>query len=94
MEKNFSFLLKEVSNQRFLSDENLETYTFISFEEKIFIKVKNKQNSSEIMLEEFDISCKKRNNANNENLLYIKAILNSSDVKVTPKIDQIQVRVI
>lgn len=94
MDKNFSFSLKEVSSQRFSIEENLENYTLVNFEGKIFIKVKNKENSSEIMLEEFDISCKKRNNANNENLLYIKAILNSSDVKVTPKIDQIQVRVI
>lgn len=91
----YSFDLKEVSNQRFILSDNLDIFTIVENDNGIYFKINSQQNSSEIKLESFRINCKKRNNDVNEsNLLYIKAILKSSDIKVTPKIDQIQVRVI
>ena len=91
----YSFDLKEVSNQRFILSDDLDIFTIVENDSGIYFKINSQQNSSEIKLESFKINCKKRNNDVNEsNLLYVKAILKSSDMKVTPKIDQIQVRVI
>jgi hypothetical protein len=103
-DKVFSFDLKEVSNQRFLLDGSLETFTFVKsvFEnaqgvevDAIFIMVNIKTETGEAKNEKYDIKCKKRNTPQGgSGNLYIKAILKSLDATVTPKIDQIQVRVI
>lgn len=45
-------------------------------------------------LESFDIKYRNRSNGTSSNRLYIKAILETTDSRVSPKIDQIQVRVI
>jgi hypothetical protein len=93
-----------VSNQKFLLDSSLETFAFIKsiFENAqgdevsaIFIMLNVKTETGEAKNEKYDIKCKKRTSVqlgNNE--LYVKAILKSLDATVTPKIDQIQVRVI
>ena len=101
----YSFSLEEVSNQRFLIDKSLNNFTFIESEfnnedgdivEAVFIMVNAKEDSSEAKIEDYKLKCTKRNSVddNSSNELYIKAILKSSDPSVTPKIDQIQVRVI
>ncbi len=101
----YSFSLNEVSNQRFLIGRDLNNFTFINSEftnddgdiiEAVFIMVNAKEDSSEIKMEDYKLECIKRNSTNGDssNELYIKAILKSSDPSVTPKIDQIQVRVI
>lgn len=101
----FSYQLKEVSNQRFLTDTSLENYTFVDVDFKnenddtinaVFIMINIKSNSSEGKLEDYVFECKKRNtiDGTSNNKLFIKAILKSLDPRVTPKIDQIQVRVI
>ena len=56
-----------------------------------------KEDSSEAKIEDYRFKCRKRNPINetgSNNELYVKAVLKSSDTSVTPKIDQIQVRVI
>ena len=101
----YSFDVKEVSNQRFLNDKSLESFTFVeaSFQKAeetinaMFIMINIKETSGEAKLENYKLECKKRNTLPSEepnNKLYIKAILKSLDTSVTPKIDQIQVRVI
>ena len=101
----YSYELEEVSNQRFLIDKSLDKFSFIESEfkndldetvEAIFIAVNAKEGSSETKIEDYKLSCKKRNKITNDNNneLYVKAVLKSSDTSVTPKIDQIQVRVI
>ena len=101
----YSHSLEEVSNQRFLIDRSLSNFTFVDSEftdengdtvEAVFIMVNAKEDSSEVKIEDYKLKCIKRNSIsdNSSNELYIKAILKSSDPSVTPKIDQIQVRVI
>ena len=90
----FSFLLEEVSNQKFEVDNSLNIFTILETEEGLFFKIKTNDNSGENKLEMFNIECKKRNNIVDGNNLYIKAVLKTFDLKVTPKIDQVQVRVI
>lgn len=90
----FSFNLNNVSNQRFVLENDLKVFTILENETGIFFKVYSSEESSEIQYEDFKINCKKRNNNDSGNLLYIKAVLTSSDSKVSPKIDQVQVRVI
>ena len=103
-DKVFSFGLREVSNQKFLLDSSLENFTFIKsiFENvqgaevsAVFIMLNVKTETGEAKNEKYDIKCKKRTNVEaDNNELYVKAVLKSLDVTVTPKIDQIQVRVI
>jgi|11BtaG_2_1085332.scaffolds.fasta_scaffold00001_128 hypothetical protein len=102
----YSYELKEVSNQRFLIDKDLSKFTFINsnftndagvLEEAVFIAVNAKEESSEAKIEDYKFKCRKKNPINetsSNNELYVKAVLKSSDSSVTPKIDQIQVRVI
>lgn len=102
----YSYELKEVSNQRFLIDKDLSKFTFIESNftndaggsiAGIFIAVNAKEDSSEAKIEDYRFKCRKRNPINetgSNNELYVKAVLKSSDTSVTPKIDQIQVRVI
>ena len=103
-DKVFAYLVEEVSNQKILLDKSLDKFTFINGEIEtsegnalscIFLMVNVLEETGEGKNEKYDIQCKKRNKVvNNNNELYIKAILRSSDTSVTPKIDQIQVRVI
>lgn len=102
----YSYELKEVSNQRFLIDKDLSKFTFIESNftndegdsiPGVFIAINAKEDSSEAKVEDYRFTCRKRNPINetgNNNELYVKAVLKSSDTSVTPKIDQIQVRVI
>lgn len=95
VDKIYAFDLKEVSNQRFLVEDNFDTYTILEVEDNLYFKIKNKLSTAESKIEDFEISCKTRIPLlNDNNLLYIKAILKTFDERVTPKIDQIQVRVI
>ena len=95
VDKVYAHDLKEVSNQKFLTDTDFSIYTIIETADGLYFKVKNKPSVGDSKLEEFEITCKTRVKLEeNNNLLYIKAVLKTFDRRVTPKIDQIQVRVI
>lgn len=95
VDKVYAHALKEVSNQRFLSDNDFGIYTIVETSQGLYFKIKNKTTVGDSKLEDFEITCKTRVKLEeNNNLLYIKAILKTFDQRVTPKIDQIQVRVI
>lgn len=95
VDKVYAFDLKEVSNQRFLNETKFDIYTLVETENGIYFKIKNKTSVGDSKLEDFEITCKTRVKLeDNNNLLYIKAVLKTFDRRVTPKIDQIQVRVI
>ena len=91
--KNYSYLLKQISKQKFSNSDNLGVYTLLENESGIYIKINSKSNSSEVKLEKYEIKYRRTSNVLS-NLLYIKAVLKTSNEKITPKIDQIQVRVI
>lgn len=93
-DKVFCYLMKEVSNQRFKVESSRDIYTLVEVSGNLYIKIKSKKDSSESKLEDFYVSYRKRNTENESNKLYIKAVLKTFDTKVTPKIEQIQVRVI
>ena len=69
------------------------SYCLVKHEGYYYFKVKINNKYGDSKLEKISIECNKESNVNS-NLLYVKAILETSDSKVTPKIDQIQVRVI
>lgn len=89
----FSFDLEEKSNLKFKIENDLSSFTIKEVEENLYLIVKCKEDSGEEKIEEYNIKYRKNDLINN-NKLYIKAILRSSNKKVTPKIDQIQVRLI
>lgn len=89
----FSFDLKLLSNSKFAYENELDVFTLKEVDENIYIIVKCKEISGEEKIEDYNITYRK-NDTINSNKLYIKAILRSANEKVTPKIDQIQVRVI
>jgi hypothetical protein len=87
-------LMKEVSNQRFSINSTLDIYTIVETLTGLYFKIKTKSNSSESKIEDFNLSYRKRGDSPDGNKLYIKAILKTFNENVTPKIEQIQVRVI
>ena len=89
----FSFDLELLSNLKFSYEKSLDVFTLKEVDENIYVVVKCKEISGEEKIEDYNISYRK-NDLINSNKLYIKAILRSANEKVTPKIDQIQVRVI
>ena len=93
-DKVFCHLMKEVSNQRFKIETSRDVYTIVEVLGNLYIKIKSNKNTSESKLEEFFVSYRKRNTQEESSKLYIKAILKTFNEKVTPKIEQIQVRVI
>ena len=80
--------------ERFNISNEFEEYTLLKTEDGIYFKIYNKVDSSESKFENFDLTCRTNSSQENSNKLYIKAILKTFDEKVTPKIEQIQVRVI
>lgn len=93
--KVFAFNMIEVSNERFEISNGYEIYTFVETVNGLYIKIKNKIDSSESKLEDFNITYRRKSGSTvDNNKIYIKAILKTFDEKVTPKIEQIQVRVI
>ena len=93
-DKIFCHLMREVSNQRFKIETSREVYTLVEVSGNLYIKIKSNKNTSESKLEEFFVSYRRRNIQEESSNLYIKAVLKTFDKKVTPKIEQIQVRVI
>lgn len=89
----FSHKMRFVSKERFLRETKLDIFTFIEKPEGIFIKVKVNETRSDSKIEDFEITYR-RTLEEDSNLLYIKAVLKTANEDVTPKIDQIQVRVI
>lgn len=89
----FSHRMKLVSKERFLRETTLDIFTFIEKPEGMFIKIKVNENRSDSKIEDFEITYR-RTLKEDSNLLYIKAVLKTANKDVTPKIDQIQVRVI
>ena len=89
----FSHEMEEVSNEKFKTSFNLKNFTTVETETGLYFKIQSKPTSSESKFEDFEIEYR-RAGENSSNLLYIKGILKTFNSKVTPKIDQIQVRVI
>lgn len=89
----FGFLLSEISKERFQSNSELNKFYIQKTNSGLYFIINVDQESSDSKLEDFSISYR-RTAENDSNLLYIKAILRTSNEEVTPKIDQIQVRVI
>ena len=92
-DENFGWLMERVSPELF---EEKNSKKFFCIEEElgnIYIKVRIDETNNYYQYENFDLSARS-NDADGGNLLYIKAILKTSDKRVTPKIDSIQVRVI
>ena len=89
----FSHEMQEVSNEKFKTSFNLKNFTTVETETGLYFKIQSKPTSSESKFEDFEIEYR-RAGENSSNLLYIKGILKTFNSKVTPKIDQIQVRVI
>lgn len=92
-DKVFVHKMREVSNQRFEIESSRDIFTIVELEGNLYFKIKSNKDSSESKLEEFEVSYRKRNPEESSSL-YIKAILKTFNKKVTPKIEQIQVRVI
>lgn len=92
-DKVFVYKMREVSNQRFEIENSRDIFTIVELEGNLYFKIKSNKDSSESKLEEFEVSYRKRNPEESSSL-YIKAILKTFNKKVTPKIEQIQVRVI
>ena len=89
----YSQELIQVSKERFNIKEDENLYCIVKYEGYYYFKIKIKSNYGDSKLEKISIECNKESSVNS-NLLYIKAILETTDSKVTPKIDQVQVRVI
>lgn len=89
----FSYEMDFVSKERFLRESTLDKFTFIEKPEGLFIKIKVDETKSDSKIEDFEITYR-RTLEEDSNLLYIKAVLKTANEDVTPKIDQIQVRVI
>lgn len=85
--------LIEVSNERFEFNNSDEIFTIVKYDGFYYFKIKINASFGDSKLEKIKLECSKKSNINS-NLLYIKAIIESTDTRVTPKIDQIQVRVI
>lgn len=93
VDKIYSFKMKLSSEGSFESSKRLDEYTIKEINNNIYFVIKCNENTGDEKIEDYEISFRKTS-ISTSNLLYIKAILKSSDTKVTPKIDQIQVRVI
>lgn len=89
----FSYEMDFVSKERFSRESGLDKFTFIEKPEGLFIKIKVDETRSDSKIEDFEITYR-RTLEEDSNLLYIKAVLKTANEDVTPKIDQIQVRVI
>jgi hypothetical protein len=87
-------LLKEISLERFNVESNIDNYCIVETANGLYFKIKSQKNSSESKLEDFEFSYRRRNDNLEGNKLYIKAVLKTFNEKVTPKIEQIQARVI
>lgn len=92
-DKVFAHVMQEVSNQRFEIENSRDIFTIIELEGNLYFKIKSNKDSSESKLEEFGVSYRVRN-PNESSSLFVKAVLKTFNKKVTPKIEQIQVRVI
>ena len=90
----YSRLLKEISLERFNIESDIKNYCIVETKEGIYFKIKSLKDSSESKFEDFEFSYRRRNSSLESNKLYIKAILKTFNEKVTPKIEQIQARVI
>lgn len=89
----YSYELKQVSVEKFNVSLDESSYCLVKHEGYYYFKVKINNKYGDSKLEKISIECNKESNVNS-NLLYVKAILETSDSKVTPKIDQVQIRVI
>lgn len=90
----FGVLCSYVSPERFYAehDGNLTVYTIEYFDGNLFFKVKTDPGDFSWQNEEVEIEYMLRSDSSNE--LYIKAILTTSNVKYSPKIHSIRIRVL
>lgn len=93
IDKIYSFKMKISSEGSFDRTKDLNFYTIKEINNNIYFVVKCNENTGDEKIEDYEISFRKTSE-NTSNLLYIKAVLKSSDARITPKIDQIQIRVI
>jgi len=87
--------LKKQSNTFFNESGSYDDYTILDISGNKYILIKDLDSNGK--LESYNITYKNRSlNAEDtaSNLLYIKAVLETESIKISPKIDQIQVRVI
>lgn len=93
-DSHFGVLCSYVSPERFYAehDGDLTVYTIEYFDDHLFFKVKTDPGDLSWKNEEVEIEYMLRSGSSNE--LYIKAILTTSDVKRSPKIHSIRVRVL
>ena len=92
-DKVFAHRMREVSNQRFEIESLRDIFTAVDLNGNLYFKIKSKKDTSESKLEDFEVAYRRRDSEENSDL-YIKAVLKTFNSKVTPKIEQIQVRVI
>ena len=93
--RNFGSLLEYITPERFSSKEfegNLDVYTIEEYNDNLFFKVKIDPSDASWRDEEVEVIYMLR--LEESNALYIKAILRTDDVNITPHITRIQVRVI
>ena len=93
VDKIYSFKMKLSSEGSFENSKELDKYTIKEINNNIYFVIKCNENTGDEKIEDYEISFRKTS-TETSNVLYVKAILKSSDTKVTPKIDQIQIRVI
>ncbi len=95
MNEIFASSLKKMSENKFQATGNYNNFFLKEDSGNLYIIV---EDSSGIGMEEFDISFQKEIILEDpdvkENLLYIKGILKTEDGRYSPKVSQIQVRVI
>jgi len=87
----FAGKLKAVSSSKFNSEKSYETFKIVEHEGSKYFIISDEESSARF--EEYDIKYKTKTN-DSSNKLYIKAVLTTKTSLVSPKIDQIQVRVI
>lgn len=87
----FAAKLKVVSSSKFDSEKLYSTFKIVEHEGNKYFIISDEENSARF--EEYDIKYKTKT-SDSSNKLYIKAVLTTNTQLVSPKIDQIQVRVI
>jgi len=93
--ENFGALLRYVSPEKFLGsefDNDLYIYTVEEYNGNLFFKVKIDSKDASWVKEVVEIVYMLR--SSDSNTVYVKALLRSEDIKITPNINRFQVRVI
>jgi len=93
--KNFGILMKYVSPELFNSgdlDGDLTVYTVEEYEDELYFKVKIDPQDASYKNEKINVKYMIRNGSSNT--LWVKAVIKSNDLSVSPHINSFQVRVV